>query len=357
MTCPENIKEYLAGAITEAEELEREALALSELKLKSENLSRSLSSAIKTRDKDIKNTVSSKRKEITREADLKIAKAKKELSAKKDQKIREKKKKVSEKIGVDTSYLRKENEELKRRFSSLFRENRIPAFCRSGIYYALFMPKGLKEYLIAALSFAFVFAVLPFVAIMLFPNMGLFLFAFLYLALIFVFGGAYVFIANSTRHKSPEVFKEGRAFMNQINENKRRMRGISKSIKKDPDETKYNLSEFDEKINQAEEALAAANEEKKKALDFFDDSTAPELTREITEKAQGEISSLEEKMRATDSELSSLTASHEERDKKFHENYTPVFGGENLSPLKLKRLKAILESEEGIGLEEALKKL
>ena len=357
MEGPENKKEYISQAVSAAEELEKNASELSELKKLSEELSRELSSAIKSRDREIKNTVSSRRREIVRDFDLKISKEKKKLAQEKTAKAKAKEKKVKERISSDTSFLRRENDELKRQFSEFFRENHIPKAAKSSLYYTLFMPKGIKEYLLCALAFAVIFILLPFLVILIKPDIGLLLFALFYLLLILIFGGAYIAIANSTRHKSPEVFKEGRAFRDQINANNKRMRNIAKGIRKDPDEGKYDLAEFEDRIKTAEDGLAAVNEEKKKALDNFDEVTAEELTKEITERTQGSISELEAKIAENSSKAEELQKNMEDRDNSFRSCYGPVLGSENLSLLKLGKLKRILDSDENISLEEAIKKL
>lgn len=357
MSAPDDIKAKLKDAIAEAEALSKEAMELSDLKDRSDRVSASLSGAIKSRDRDIKNSVSSKRRELSKEFDLKISKSKRKLASEKNARAKEKERQIRERISSDTSYLRQENERLKEDFSELFRSNNIPRICKSGIYYTLFMPKGILEYLYAAVIFAFVFALLPFLFVLIFPDIGLFHFAALYLFLILVFGGAYVITANSTRHKSPEIFKEGRAYRNQIKENRKRIRNIAKTIRRDSDDSKYKLSDFDEKVLEGEEELRSLNEERKEALDHFDGVTAIELSEDISKKFQPDIDKLTESSKEMSEKLSSLKASHEDRSSKFKESFGPLLGNENLRLSRLQRLSFLLESGECESLEDAVKNL
>lgn len=357
MSAPESIKTTLRDAIAEAEALSKEASELSELKDRSDRVAASLSGTLKSRDKEIKNTVSAKRHELSKEFDLKISKSKKKLNSERSARAKEKEKQIKGRISSDTSYLRQENERLKGDFSDLFKSNDIPGMCKSGIYYTLFMPKGFWEYLSAALIFVCVFVLLPFLSVLIFPDIGLLHFAALYLFLILIFGGAYIITANSTRHKSPEVFKEGRAYRNQIKENRRRMRNIAKSIRRDSDDSKYELSEFDERVLKADEELKALNEEKKSSLDRFDGVTAKELSEDISKKFQPDIDKLTESSKELSEKLSALKSSHDERTYRFKESFGPSLGEENLKLSKLQRLSYLLESGECESLEDAVKKL
>ena len=95
----------------------------------------------------------------------------------------------------------------------------------------------------------------------------------IYVAAILIFGGIYVTIGNMTKVRYMEVLKEGLGIRAKIRANKKEMKVIAKTIRRDKNETVYNLQKFDDEIAQLDQDAAEINRKKKEALTTFDTVT------------------------------------------------------------------------------------
>ena len=125
-------------------------------------------------------------------------------------------------------------------------------------------------------------------------------------AAILIFGGIYVTIGNMTKVRYMEVLKEGLGIRAKIRANKKEMKVIAKTIRRDKNETVYNLQKFDDEIAQLDQDAAEINRKKKEALTTFDTVTRTIISDEITannkeeiNRMEDELSSLAEKLRST----------------------------------------------------------
>ena len=92
-----------------------------------------------------------------------------------------------------------------------------------------------------------------------------------------------------TKVRYMDVLKEGLGIRAKIRANKKEMKVIAKTIRRDKNETIYNLQKFDDEIAQLDQDVAEINRKKKEALTTFDTVTRTIISDEITANNKEEI--------------------------------------------------------------------
>lgn len=189
---------------------------------------------------------------------------------------------VEDRVKEETDGLRAENKRLKKVLVKIFKRVERPAFCATRLYFALFAPNGLMDYLIILLSASITFFAVPFTMIKVIQGTTVGK-VFLYIGICVFFAGVYYLVLIYTKPKAMwETIIKGRPILGKIRKNKQEIRRISKNIRHDKDDSKYDLEEFDNEItrNQGlyDVALARKNdfikshESYNKPDSYYDDS-------------------------------------------------------------------------------------
>jgi len=178
---------------------------------------------------------------------------------------------------------------------------------------------------------------------------------FLYIILaILIFGGLYVLIGNSTKMKHMEALKEGRVIRNKIKVNKKQMKKIEKSIRKDKDDAVYNLQLFDDEITQLEQDLAQTENQKKEALSTFNNVTKTIISDEINGNHKSEIDQLESDYNKTVADLKATQAAAKVKALYITDNYEIYAGKEFMILDKLNALEEIIDSGKATNISDAI---
>ena len=299
-----------AGAKQAVQELEQ----LRERELCLEESEKTLEDQLRTREKavadTIARTVKARGEEIARSYDAEIGKTEDQLKKVKAKREKARNQGVKGRIAEDTQSLSKENEELKGRIRTLFRANHVPGYCAGGLYYSLYFTRGLKEMGILLLVLLIFFLAVPCGIYFAVPERKTWYLIPIYLADIPIFGGIYVKIGNSTKMKHMDALREGRSIRNRIQANKKQMKAIARTIRRDKNDAVYNLEKFDDEIAQLDQDLLQTNKKKKEALAAFDTVTKTILSDEIMEsnkpeidRLRGELAKAVEELKAVRTEL------------------------------------------------------
>lgn len=110
---------------------------------------------------EISLTIKKRQEEITASYDKEIGKEQDRLKKAKGKREKAKNQGMKERIAEETAPLYDHNREMRIKMKSLFQKERVPSFCRSTWYYALYMPRSLKEVGILFLAVLIFFAALP----------------------------------------------------------------------------------------------------------------------------------------------------------------------------------------------------
>lgn len=354
---PQPITDY--GAFFDA--AKQAVQELDELKQKEkmlQNLEKQLESSFKTKQKQVSETIAltvkKRSDEIAKSYDTEIAKTQELLKKVRGKREKARNQGEKERIADETQGLKQENGELKERMKTIFRANHVPGYCTGNLYYSLYFTKGLKELLVLFLMLMLCFLLIPCGVYLVLPQKKTMYLIMIYLVDILVFGGLYVKIGNSTKMKHMDCLKEGRAIRNQIKANKKEMKKIAKSIRKDKNETVYNLEKFDDEIAQLEQDKLQAERQKKEALNTFETVTKTIISDEIMENHKEEMGQMESDLVKTAAELRDTQSAARAKALYITDHFEVYAGKEYMTLEKLEVLEEMIVSGKAANLSDAI---
>ena len=334
---------------------------LDELKQKEKmlkDLEKQLESSLKTKQKNVSETIAltvkKRSDEIAKSYDAEISKTQDHLKKVRGKREKAKNQGEKERIADETQSLITENEELKGRIKTIFHANHVPRFCASNLYYSLYFTKGLKELMTMLLTIVICFLAIPCGVYYALPKQNTLYLIVIYVAAILIFGGIYVKIGNSTKMKHMDALKEGRNIRNQIKANKKQMKKITKSIRKDKNEAVYNLQKFDDEIAQLEQDKAQAERQKKEALHTFETVTKTIISDEIMGNHKAELDQLESDLTKTVADLKETTAAARAKALSITDEFEIYVGKEFMTLDKLQALEDIIANGKAANISDAI---
>ena len=176
----------------------------------------------------------------------------------------------------------------------------------------------------------------------------------IYFAFILVFGGAYVLWGNKTRDRYGKVLKEGRFLRDEIHANTRKIKVITRNIRRDRNETIYDLQKYDDEIAQIEQELSQTVSKKKEALNAFETVTKNIIADEIHAGTQEKIAQQAVKCRDEERELLELQGALKKKNLFITDHYGAYLSREFLEPDKLDALAGIMTNGTAANLSEAM---
>lgn len=260
---------------------------------------------------EINTTIKKRKAEIEDTYDAQLDAGRKKLKKAQEQKNKEKSERVGQRVDEETADVKENSRQLKTEMRTLFKKNHVPAFCQTGFYYALFMPKGIKEILILLLMIVIGLAGIPFGIYELFARVILadklivqasyFMALVIALSLVVVLG-IYFLIFNLTKVRHRDTIAEGRKIRNQMLANDKNIRAIKNAINKDKDESQYGLDAYDQKIQESQNEMDAIAEEKQAALTEFEQQTRNTIIDEINGRRQAKLDDMRQQAAAVEEE-------------------------------------------------------
>lgn len=353
----QTITDYSAF-LTDAREAVEELAGLerreAELEAQEKRLERTLEAEKKAVADAIHSTIRRRNEEICSSYDKEIAKGQERLKKIRSKREKAKSQGVKDRIAEETSEIRSHNRELRIKMRTLFQQKHVPFFCNSGCYYALFSPRGVREFFALFCAMLVCFLAVPFGIYWRIPEKTIvYLFA-IYFCVIVVFGGLYIAVSNWTKGRYGDTLREGRAIRNQIQTNNQMMRVITRNIKKDKDEAIYDLQKFDDEIAQLEQDLEQTAKKKKEALNTFDNVTRTIIADEIANNSQPRIDGLTEELKETARQRRYVETIVKEKKIFITDNSGIYTGREFLTAERLDALKALIDSGEAKNISEAI---
>ena len=248
----------------------------------------------------------------------------------------------------------RENKELVDQMKTLFKANHVPGFCRGNYYYALYFTRTFKDFLALLVTILICFLAIPCGAYFLIPERRTMYLVGIYVAAILVFGGIYVTVGNMTKVRYMDVLKEGLGIRAKIRANKKEMKVIAKTIRRDKNETIYNLQKFDDEIAQLDQDVAEINRKKKEALTTFDTVTRTIISDEITANNKEEIERMEDELTNLSEKLRSTRTAAKEKAMFVTDNYEVYIGKGFMTQEKLAALENIVRSGAASNISDAV---
>lgn len=345
---------FFDGAKQAVKELEQLKQKQDQLEDDEKKLEKSLQAKQRAVADTISATLKQRTEEISKSYDAEISKLQDQLKKVRAKREKAKNQGVKERIEEDTSALVKENQDLAARMKTLFRTNHVPGYCRSGYYYALYFTKGFKEVGWLFLTLIACFLAVPCGIYFLIPERKSLYLIFIYVAAILIFGGIYVVIGNRTKLRYMDVLKEGRTIRNKIRANHKSMKVIAKTIRRDKNESVYNLEKFDDEIAQLTQDMDQVSKKKKDALNTFDTVTRTILSDEITGNHREELDRMQADLEETTENLKSMRSLIKETALSMTDHYEVYVGKDFMTMERLETLNRIIKSRAASNISEAI---
>ena len=257
---------FLTEAREKLEELDLLKDRQRQLKADEARLGKLLENEKKAVNDNISATVKKRREEINSSYDKEIAKGQDKLKKARAEREKAKNQGMKERIAEETADLHKENRDLKLQIRTMFQKNGVAAVCNSSLYYALFFPRWIDEILKLIAAVLICFLLIPYGIYMALPQQKTWMMFLICFLCVVVFGGIYILISNKTKLVHMETLRRGRTLRDQMRSNRKKIRVITSSIKKDKNESIYNLEKYDDDIAKVEQELQNITNKKKEAL-------------------------------------------------------------------------------------------
>jgi len=309
----------------------------------------------KAAEDEVQATVKKRRSEIETAYDKQLDKIKADMKKVKDKRDKRKDRKVSERIDEETASLREENRRLKLEAKSLFKQKNVPAFCNTGLYYALYFPGCFRDFIIILISLALTLFIIPCgIYYYVLPEEKIIYLAALYIATVLVFGGLYLLIGNRTKDKHGDIIRQGNKIRHDIIKNNKKINNIKRNIKKDKDESTYGLENFDEELARLDKEAQDLTEQKKEALMTFENSTVPIISAEIKKQYDGKLLALKSEYEKIKAEVSTADEKIKALTLKLAREYEPYIGKDLITFDTLDTLINIIEAGNAANISEAV---
>lgn len=344
---------FLGEACRAVQELSASKSLLETFCLEEKHLEKELDAERKAVTDAISLTVKKRIEEINDTYDKEISREQDRLKRMWNKREKAKTQGIRERIEEETEELRGNNRELRLQMKVLFQQDRVPAFCKSNWYYALYFPRGVSEFFILLFNILLFFLALPCGIYLLLPEKSPFYLMGIYFVVILFFGGLYILINNLTKVRHQSALKKGRSIKDLIKSNNRKIKVIVHSIKRDRDEAVYNLEKYDDEIARIEQDLSDIADKKREALNTFDKVTRTILSDEIAGNSKERIAKLEEDYERAAANVKEAEVRVKEQTLFINDNYASYIGKEFMVPERLDELADMIRMGKASTISEA----
>ena len=352
---------FLSGGVAELEEAKRaiieeaeKNLAADEAKSASRAKEKELNARKMFMNDKIESTTKNRRAEIEKDHDGKIKDADRDVKEARKIKKDALSKAVSGRIKQETADLEAENRRLKKENRNLFRANKVPGFCNTKLYYALFVPRSGKDFIAFALMIIIAAALIPNV-VCAFLSWKIFYKVLIYVGIVILFALIYFLITLMTKSGDrAAVLEQGRPNMKAIRKNKKEIKKLEKGIKKDRDEEQYGLGDYDAEISRREGILADRNTAKDNALEEFDRVTSVQIKADIEAEIVPEIEKLARESEMLKTQAADRAKEAADASDMLASQYMIYLGEKNTTCEKIDALISIINEGKAQDIQQAL---
>lgn len=362
--------EYLIQIRDEVSECDQLEVQRKELQDKSDKMKKAISQEEKSINDEINSTIKKRKSELESTYDSQLDVSRKKVKKAQDKKNKEKSERVGQRVDYETADVKESSRQLKTELKTLFKQEHVPGFCMSDMYYALFMPKGMKEILILLISVLVGLVGIPCGVYLLFAKVimkdapldksgvpiaqsSVFMAVVIALTIILILA-IYFVIFNLTKVRHRDTIAEGRKIRNQILANEKNVRAIKNAINKDKDESQYELGEYDAEIAKFQSEMDAIAEQKKAAMTEFEKETKGAITNEINGRRLPKLEDMKNKRDAVEEEKEIIENKHKEASLAITDKYVKYLGKNVCKVEALNDIINIMSSEEVATISEGL---
>lgn len=355
----------LSGGI---EELKKVRSKLSELSGYRENnhiltaeeakLNKNIINREKAINEEIIGTVRKRKEEIEDTYEEQVNETRSRIKKVLDRKEKSKNTKISERIESETAQLREEYDRLKLEGKTVLKQDQVPSFCNTGLYYALYMPKGIGDIIVIGIVLLLVLLVIPCsVYFLVLQDKGMIYLALVYFITVILFGGAYMLIDSSTKEKHGASIRKVREIRDRLAANKRKRNRIRNRILNDKDESTYGLDEYDKELQELDGGVNAILEQRKDALEVFENTTRFVIGEEIKLRHQEELNKLKAEYDRVCTEVKKTEGNITVLSMEIARNYEVYLGKEFMSVDRIDQLIETMTENHFTTVSDAIARL
>lgn len=314
------------------------------IKVTVKDLEKNIESIEKAVKEEIESTLKTRREAVELGFDKEIEIDQEKLKKIQADREKAKSKGIKERISTETSSLREDNKGMNSEIKAAFKSNKIPVFCNTGLFLALFMTKGLKDIFICIVTFSIIFLAVPASIYYFVPNIPVWSLIVAYFALAFIVITIYKLITDKIKIRHLDTIQELIKTKDKISENKRKINKIAHAIRKDKNEEMYGLGTFDEKKNLILNDIEKFEAKKSLALEDFNNSVKPNIIAEIEGKDRDRINAMKADFEKKSAALTDMENKVKEQRVYIASNYEAYIGNEFVTPERLEALSEIMNT-------------
>ncbi len=335
-------------ALEEAKQLQ------SRLSIEDKRLEKLLAAEERSVSEEIVSIVKTRKEAIMSSYDKEISIGQDKLRKLRAKKERAKSIGISERIKEETEELDSEKSALTTKLTTLYKQNGVPSICNSRLFYSLFMPRTFVEFVIAMLVVVALFFLMPYGIYYFIPVKKDIILTSICFGVTLVFGGIYLYLTVRLKQKYLTVLLQGVAIRGLIRSNRKKVRVIVATIKKDQDDANYNLDSYNYDIAKLEAELEEVATRKQDALSTFEAVTTRVIRDEITESYRARIDEI--KTLASNNKTQLKEAENDVKNLSIYiaDHYEGYLGKDFLQKERIDALLQILQKEEVGSLTEAI---
>lgn len=306
-----------------------------------------LARSVEVSEREIKAETESKIKEAVASIcdgyDKSIAADRSKLKAVQAERDKAKMAGVKERIAKETEELHKDNENLKAQIREAFKQEEVPMFCNSRLFFALFQRKGFLDYLIFLLLDLLICVAVPLLLCFIpeFPAWGVIPYIFVIFTLQAFMDGI---VSKKILVPHADILSGARDNRVKIAANKKKIKKITKGIRSDKNEEMYGLGEYDYSINELHDHISLVEEQKKKALEEFEKTAKQDIIAEIDGRSRERINKTKEELAKKQEEAVTLDELVKNQRIYIASNYEAYLGKEFVNLDKLQEMYSYMKT-------------
>lgn len=346
--------EYIRQLLEKQEKLERLNQTTADTALALDKAQKALETYQIRIQEELDQVIKKQRSMIQNRLDREVQLAQRKVEQAEKQRAQEKNRQKKDHIADATEEYRGRIRLARSKVKSDIKKEKIPGICKRDIWFSLFMPTFLTDYVLLALTWLTVALGIPAIIYLLIPNRQIWHFYILFPLFVVSTILVYIKIYQATVGKHREILKECREQINEIHELKERIRKTEKNINRSDDESSYELKELDEKIEQARNLLNQAKTNQEAGMQEFEQKTRLEIADEFREKSKEKLEQLTGAMNELSKEKNLSMELAAELHLELIDDYEAKIGAENMTRPRLEQILQNLENGSADTLESAL---
>lgn len=355
-------QDYLIKARDEVRKRDSMLAELDKMRNHQKKMSKSISTEEKSISDEIAATIKKRKQEISDIYDERIDDNNARKRKITNKRTKKKNQQIDDRIFDETKGIRDNIKELEIEMKTLYKQNKVPSLCNTNIFYYMFMPRGIEEILSMLLCFLIFFFGVAGAVVLLAAKFVLadkdinkaFWYVLIAAAVIILQLIIYFVIYNNTKNKHRDIIEQGRSIRDRIKASNRQIDAIKNSIRKEKDESKYNLQSYDKKLNVLEKEAESIGKEKQEALRQFEEKTKELIIDEINGRRIPAVQKMKTEKKEIDAKITKYEKLYSEKVIYITNQFAQFLGDDLCKEDKLTDLITIMEEDELETVSEAI---